>query len=145
MKIKVLITLFLIALALNLAWEFSHVYLYQPTASHPWANRNLMLVGASFWDAGYVLAVFILVALYSRNFYWFKKLNWKNVSFVALVGFITAAWVEIRALRLGKWAYGPNMPIVPIIHVGLTPFIQLALTSLVAYFILSRLELKTAK
>jgi hypothetical protein len=132
-------TLFLITLILNISWEFSHVYLYLPTASHPWTNRNLMLFKASLWDAGYVLVVFILMAVLYRNFYWFKKLNWKNLSLVALIGLVTAAWVEIRALHLGKWAYEPHMPIVPVIHVGLTPFIQLAATSILAFIILNKI------
>jgi hypothetical protein len=141
-KTKILTTLFSIALALNLAWEFSHVYLYLPTVSHPWINRNFMLLKASLWDAGYVMVVFILMAFLYQDFHWFKKLNWKNVSLVVLIGFITAAWVEIHALRLDKWAYGPNMPLFYILGygVGLTPLIQLALTSVLSYLILSRIN-----
>lgn len=142
MKTKVLIILFLIALVLNIVWEFSHVYLYLPTPSHPWTDRNLMLIGASLWDAGYVLIVFILMVLLNRNFYWFKKLNYKNISFISVLGLITAAWVEIRAIQLDKWAYGPHMPLVPVLghEIGLTPLIQLVLTSILSFYILDILS-----
>lgn len=52
---------------------------------------------------------------------------------IVALGFFTAGYIELRALAEGRWAYTAAMPLVPIIHVGLTPFLQLAILSLVTY------------
>ena len=52
----------------------------------------------------------------------------RNAYFIsALLGMLSAAFVECRALAVGRWAYNDKMPIVPYLHLGMWPLLQLTL------------------
>lgn len=61
-----------------------------------------------------------------------------SITIVLLIGFFAATTIELRALADGRWAYTTAMPLVPVINVGFTPFLQLALLSLLTYTIVTR-------
>jgi len=43
-------------------------------------------------------------------------------------GLLVALTLEAWALHTGRWAYTNAMPLIPLIGLGLTPTVQLALT-----------------
>jgi hypothetical protein len=50
-------------------------------------------------------------------------------------GIAIAIAIELEALKTNRWAYNKNMPLIPIINVGFTPTIQLALIGYLTYAI----------
>lgn len=40
--------------------------------------------------------------------------------------------IEWWALETGRWAYTDAMPLVPLLHIGVSPFVQLAITGSIA-------------
>ena len=135
---KKLLSIFAVAFLLNLIWENAQAPLYQGYVSF-WQHFWICLP-ASLWDAGYITLVYAAIALLKKDWNWFSKDRRFNVPLVAALGLLTASVVELDALLKNKWAYSAAMPLVPIIHVGLTPFLQLAITSLLAYTIVERLR-----
>ncbi len=140
---KKLLNIFAVAFLLNFIWENAQAPLYQGYISF-WQHFWICLP-ASLWDAGYVTLLYLAIALVHRDWFWFPKINNNKRSdrYVYCYGAFTiaiiavsltiATIIEWNALAKGKWAYSAAMPLVPIIHVGLTPFLQLAILSLVTY------------
>lgn len=108
--------LFILAFALNLAWEFGHSPLY----AHYRGGEitSLVLMRAALADA-VMISVLVFLA---------EKITKSNTFFIAIGGFILAVAIELWALKTGRWAYDTQMPIIPVFGIGLTPAIQLAAT-----------------
>jgi hypothetical protein len=76
---------------------------------------DVMISIGSFW----------LVSLVSRSRRWFLRLNrWNFTSFImAGIGYtVCSEWVNVQVFK--TWEYDEMMPVVPLIGVGLTPFLQ---------------------
>jgi hypothetical protein len=111
--------LFGVAFALNLLWENLHAQLYlnyQGGRITEW-----ILLRATFWDALIITAVFLAT----------RYLRFNKIIF-PLILFFVAVIMEMWALRTGRWAYAAAMPLLPFLHVGLSPAVQLALTGFLA-------------
>jgi hypothetical protein len=117
---KKLAIVFLVAFALNLAWEFAHSVLYVSYRGGEITNAILFYVAVM--DGLYIFALATLAE--------FLKIN--KSAFVVFGGLIWAIILELWALKTGRWVYGAAMPIIPILKTGLTPTIQLALTGYIA-------------
>jgi len=101
--------LFVVALLLNLVWEFSHVHLYLTKVS------NAYLVWQSVKDAVWVTLAYLL----APNIYVFAG---------GLVVF--AFLVEFHAIKTKRWEYAHTMP--RIAGVGLSPLLELVTTGLIS-------------
>lgn len=127
---KKLLGIFAVAFLLNFIWENLHATLY---ANYTFAYYFPLCLRATFWDAGYITLVYAAIAFLKNDWHWFSKDRRFTIPLVVALGLLTASVVELDALLKHKWAYSSAMPLVPIIHIGLTPFLQLAILSLVTY------------
>lgn len=134
-KIGFTAKLFGFAWGFDFLWELAQKPLYI-VGTFP--QFPLGWIRASLWDAGYILGLYLILAIIHQDFYWLRRKNIWDLGFVFLVGFITATIVERQALAMGKWFYTQAMPIVPLLGVGLTPFIQLPLMSFFVYWLMRR-------
>lgn len=132
---------FVLSFLLNVIWEFAQMPLYRE-GSLPFLAHAPMCFYATLWDAGYTLTVYLVFTLFLRDARWIERLSAPRIVLVAAVGFAVAWFVEWRALRLGKWAYNSLMPLVPFLGAGLTPFLQLALLSILTYALVGRIGRK---
>ncbi len=139
---KKLLSIFAIAFFLNFVWENLHAMLY---ANYTFAYYFPLCLKATFWDAGYITLVFAAIAWLKKDWNWFSKDRRFTIPLVIALGLLTASVVELDALLKNKWAYSATMPLVPIIHVGLTPFLQLALLSIATYAIVTTYEIRNKK
>lgn len=120
--------LWLTAAILNLAWEHWHAQWYVNYRGQ--AITDLILLRASLVDATMILAVAVLV----RQFVWFRnKIAWSVASYILI-----AVALEYWALSTDRWQYGAGMIILPLLNVGLTPAIQLAITGCLAQKLIFR-------
>jgi len=133
MKALIINTLlvFFISFLLNLGWEHLHVFLYKDFPSH--VNDMPILVWASIVDADFITILYLGIALINRKAKWFDHRDVGDYALVISVSMITAVAIEKNALTESKWAYNELMPIVPMFEVGLTPFLQLAVLSLITF------------
>ncbi len=122
---KKLVPIFLLAFALNFVWENLHAGLY---ANYKGGTiTEWVLFRATFWDAVFI-TLFALLFIYIS--YFRKRLWW-----VIVLGIVLGAGIERWALATHRWAYTPRMPIVPVLHTGLTPTLQLGLLAYVVFYI----------
>ncbi|MBI2634492.1 hypothetical protein HYW82_02370 [Candidatus Peregrinibacteria bacterium] len=123
MHYKKIFFIFLLSLFLNFIWENAHSYLY--TAYMGGRITETILLRASVGDA-------VIITLLSLPFIFVPML--KNKSWIIIfAGVLIAIFIELYALRTGRWAYNEYMPMIPIISIGLTPAIQLGLLGYLSY------------
>ncbi len=110
---------------LNIVWEYAHAPLYVSYKGGP--ITHFILFHASLGDA---LLLTLLALPFCFNSF-FRTRLWLIVP----LGLFVAVLVEYYGLQTGRLVYAESMPIVPLLKVGLTPFVQLALTGTVSYTI----------
>ncbi len=115
----------LIALFLNIIWEFSHYPLYVDLSE---ISKYPHLIIASFTDMLIILSIFAIVSLKNRNFNWIKNPSKFDYLLVVFMGLSVAVFIEVINLNLGRWAYTELMP--TIFGIGLSPLIQLFTTAI---------------
>lgn len=120
---KNLAFIFMLAFALNYAWEHLHSVLYANYQGGP--ITEFILARATLADAAMITLITLPFFLSER----LARRSW----LVIVIGILVAVGIEEHALATGRWAYNALMPLVPIIHTGLTPTIQLGATGLISY------------
>ena len=124
--------IFSISFLLNLVWEYGHAPLYAAYQDLP--ITNLALLKATAGDALFLTAL-------SIPFFRIPQLS-KHPWLILPVGIIAAVSLEMFALTTGRWEYNSLMPLVPYLHVGFTPTIQLGILGYIAYVCTKRLQEK---
>src|SRR3989344_1469932 len=99
-----------------------------------------------------LLIIFVLVFI--LNFIWEHLhsalyVHYKGAEITDLIlfraaifdaGFIFAVGVELYALQTSRWAYNSAMPIIPLLGFGLSPAVQLGVTSFIAKFVTDKIS-----
>jgi len=120
-----LLSVFVVSFTLNFVWEHLHAPLYLSykggAVTHP------ILLHSTLVDA---LIVTGLAAAYLFVPF-FKKRLW----LVLALSLFIALGIEWWALGTGRWAYAESMPIIPLLHVGLTPTMQLVTVGYASFLI----------
>lgn len=120
-----------VAFLLNLAWERAHIVLY--TNYEKMQGRLPVFVWATFGDVMYIFCALALVSLFKGTLLWFLAADAADYIGLALLGFSIAAFVEYKAMALGRWNYTPRMPRV--FGLGASPLIQMTVLLPLSVFI----------
>ena len=116
------------AFFLNLIWENLHSLLYTDYLGGK--ITEFILSRAALGDA----AIITLLCLPFIFFPSQKQTSWLIIP----LGILTEIFIEIDALRAGRWSYNEYMPIIPLLGVGLIPTIQLGLLGYFTYWLIER-------
>jgi hypothetical protein len=111
------------AFVLHIVWEYAHIPLY--TGYGAMEGALPVWLFATLGDVVYTLGAVLLVSLWKGHALWFVRATVRDYAGLALLGFIVALLVEYKALALHRWAYAAAMPIIPYLHVGLSPIVQM--------------------
>ena len=120
-KIKPILGLATIAFLVNFLWEMLQAPLY--TCYAEFLSCVWLCFRASLGD---VILVLTLYGLFL----------WRHSRpLVVLAGILLALGIEWHALATDRWAYTENMPLIPILNVGLTPILQMAILPLLTFYL----------
>lgn len=122
-----LIRLFIFAFLLNWFWETLQTPFYETMSGFSRSEKIYITTRAAFVDAVIILGIYALGAAATRRLRWAMNGGWKCYLIFALLGATAATIIEQFALQFDFWRYGEQMPIVPVLKVGLSPFLQLTL------------------
>ena len=132
-----------ISFFINLLWEVAHSLLYDWNAL-PLQNSVQFYVPkillASLGDVMYIFIILLLLSLFRRGFAWMNNTIKKDYISLAMWGILFAIFIEIKAQTLGLWSYNSYMPLI--FGIGLTPLIQLAITSTLSLYIVNKVIMK---
>lgn len=127
-------SIFLVALTLNLIWEFSHYRLYVDLSGIP-STPHLLL--ATFTDALIITGIFGILSLKNHGMKWIKRPSTLDYTLLIGLSLLIATGIEAINLNLERWAYTSQMP--TFFGIGLSPLLQLAITAYLTLRILKRL------
>lgn len=115
----------LVAGLLHLVWENFHIGLY--TGYEKMKGKLPVPVLATLGDIMYTFLAVFLVGIFKGNGSWFLDAHFLDYAGLVCLGVLIALFVEYKALALDRWKYRDSMPIIPILRVGVTPIVQMAL------------------
>ncbi|GAA5512331.1 hypothetical protein Dcar01_01045 [Deinococcus carri] len=123
-----------VAFGLNFAWEMLQMPLFQGMNWSPgsWA----LCAAASLGDAAFSAAAYGALAWAHRDAWWVCRRDGLDVVLIFVGGLLAAVVGEWVSHALGWWSYSPLMPRVPGLGVGVVPFVQLALLTVVTFELL---------
>lgn len=136
--IKFLAAIYAVAFLLNFVWENIHAQLYAGYVGF-WQFFDLTGV-ATFWDGAIILGIYLVVAMFRRDIYWARNMDAKSILSAVFWGALIAIYIEMRALREGRWGYNEYMPLVW--GLGLTPILQMIILPVLTYYLVVKLENK---
>jgi hypothetical protein len=121
--------------AANYAWEMWQMPLYVGMRNG-WA-RCAAAAASDVVILGFLYAV---MAAAAANPLWFRQAGWSRAVALGIVGFLTAAAIELRALAAGEWIYDSTMPLVSVVEVGVSPVLQMIIIPLVLTWLSKRVS-----
>lgn len=110
-----------IAFGLNWIWEIGQMFAYVAESGDSWTKSFLFCTLASVGDAIVTIAIYVFLK------FLMKPGGAKFYLCAAILGASCAVGFEWFAFRFGLWSYGEQMIVLPVINVGLLPFVQLTL------------------
>ena len=110
-----------IAFGLNWIWEIGQMFAYAAEDGDTWTKSFLFCTLASVGDAIVTIAIYVFLKFLMRSS------GAKFYLCAAILGASCAVIFEWFAFRFGLWSYGEQMIVLPVINVGLLPFVQLTL------------------
>ena len=129
------ITIFILAFGFNWIWENLHSQLYSHYRGG--AITPFVLAKAALFDACFITVV-LLILMYITPF---GKKPILVISSVLIIGVLFSILLERYALDTSRWAYTEAMPVIPLLNTGITPTIQLGLTSVFTYLAIQKEKL----
>ena len=122
---------------LNFMWEIFQAPLFQGMKSKAHWDAILQCTRATGGDLIILLSAFWAGALIFRDHAWLAKARNRIVFVFMGLAFMSATGTEMLMTRyLHHYRYGSAMPIVPLLGIGLSPFLQwIILPLLVVWFV----------
>lgn len=133
---KTILLISIISFATHFIWENLHIPLYIEDLGFD--TKFGLSLWATSGDVAYTFIIFLVFAGIKRNIYWIKNISKKDLIFLAIAGLILASVIEYKAMILDKWSYGPYMPIIPILNIGLSPVLQMMILLPLTMFVSSK-------
>ncbi len=137
-NIKFYLILFLTGFFINLVWEISQMQFFAGKPGDMFIKGLYYCSQASVIDGITVVSIFFITSII---------LNSDNKLFyllTAFLGAIAAVIFENVAFYLNLWSYKESMPIVPILEVGILPFVQLILLVPLSIFLANKIYFRTS-
>ena len=122
---RTLALLSIISFALHFVWEFSHAGLYAGYGS--WSGDIPIYWLATLGDVLYTLGAFALMSAIKQTYDWMHSTAASDYLTLVALGFLIALFVEYKSIVLERWHYLPDMPIIPILNVGLSPVLEMSI------------------
>lgn len=137
-NIKFYLILFLTGFFINLVWEISQMQFFAGKPGDTFLEGLYYCSHASVIDGVTVISIFFIASII---------LNSDNILFyllTAFLGALAAIIFENVAFHLKLWSYKESMPIVPLLDVGILPFVQLILLVPLSIFLANKIYFRTS-
>ncbi len=126
----------IVAFIFNFVWENLHDSWY---ADYNIIMRRFFYFGCTLGDVFLVFFVYGLVAWIQKDLLWLKHFPRGGLLLTLVFSMVIAVLAEGIALKLQLWNYNEKMPLVPVIGIGLSPFLQITLLPALTFYITHRI------
>lgn len=131
MVLELLVKIFFISIFINLIYELLHSVLYKTCLDSPLTKYIYLIIKAAIFDGFSITIIYFISYLIFRNQNLFNN-SWQIFTFIFISLIFACTW-EIYSIKKKKWEYSDKMP--TILGVGVTPFVQLALTGSLSIYL----------
>lgn len=140
---SVVVAFFGVSFILHLAWEVAQMPLYVSPNRSFWEDFRMCLYATATGDMLFMLTLYLTIAVIHQDFWWpmHRVIYAHPGTWVVpvLVGVLLAVSFELWAIHAARrWEYD-SMPMIPVLHVGLTPVLQMILIPLATLSICRRM------
>ena len=119
------LVLILLAFVFHFAWEMLQDPLYAGLSERPHGEVRDLCLMAALGDVVITMTAFYAAALLAKSRIWFTGVASVPVAAWFAAGLLITIALELFATRAnGRWSYGPLMPIVPVLRIGVAPLAQ---------------------
>lgn len=127
---SLIIWISLIAFVLNFIWENLHAGLY---GDYDYFMKSIYFLGCTLGDVVLTFIIYGLVAVVLKDRYWIRSFNFRSFVIVLLMAGLVAFVAEWAVIELNFWSYNDKMPIIPVLKVGLSPFLAIAINPTLSF------------
>lgn len=127
--------LIVVSFALNILWENLQAPLFTGFVS--FSNHFPMCFVGTIGDVVINLTVLTFMILLRQDLV--LKFNKSDFIALAILGFIIAVAIEQNALLTSKWGYNSAMIVLPHLHVGLAPILQMVFLLPLSFYLTQKL------
>lgn len=117
--------LIIVSFGLHFVWEYLHFGMYE--GYEHWSGSLPVYWVATVGDVLYTLGAFAIVSAIKKTYEWIAGATIADYFMLVTLGCLIALFVEYKGLALDRWQYRPDMPLIPILHVGLSPILQMSI------------------
>lgn len=117
--------LIIVSFAVHFVWEYAHFSLY--AGYEQWSGSVPAYFLATVGDVLYTLGAFALVSGIKKSYEWISSATLADYLMLVTLGCLIALLVEYKGLALDRWEYLPEMPLIPLLGVGISPILQMAI------------------
>lgn len=108
----------------NFMWEVLQKPLFFAMAEMTPRQSALQCLAYSFRDGLMLVAMFWIVALLAGSRKWATTASRRHVLAFIATGLLWTFLLEMYHLRRGDWTYSRQMPLLPVVGVGVVPVLQ---------------------
>ncbi len=142
MPAKTLISVFIVAVLVNYAWELAQAPLYVGLEEYN-AGVFWHCFIASLGDGVMVLLIVAAGWIMLKRRDWIERPGIAGYVVILTAGFLLGLLVEWLGLHvLGRWEYSARMPLLPALRVGVAPIAQMLVLPPLIFKIVSFLSAK---
>ena len=136
---KQLLLLAVLIFLLNLTWEVAHSSLYDwnkfPLENNVYSYIPKIII-SGIGDLFLISIIIVIISLKNKNISWVKKPSKLDYLLLTLLSIVFAIGIELREQSQDKWFYADAMP--ALFGIGISPLLQLAITSLLALWLIRK-------
>jgi hypothetical protein len=126
-----------IAFVLHLIWEYAQCIPFFIHGSVKPTHTTMIRVTAG--DTILTWVAYSAVALFHKDLYWFNaRWRWTHWAILMIVALALSLSIEWYALKINRWAYTANIPLL-FGHISPLPVLQLVLLFPATFLLLRRL------
>lgn len=130
--------LIIVSFILHFCWEYMHYGLY--SGYEEWSGSIPVYWLAAIGDVLYTLGAFALVSAIKKSYEWIAGATIADFFMLVTLGVLIALFIEYKGIALDHWEYVSGMPIIPVLGVGLSPVLQMALLLPISIFLTQRVN-----
>lgn len=132
-----IIKLFVISVLINYVWEMAQMPFY---ANMPFTELSswLLCFRASLGDGVIILIIWFIGYLFYRSRSWFHPLRPAKMLILLVSGAAIAIAIELYAMATDRWEYSGFMPVLPLVGIGIVPFVQLLVLPWLSMFLATK-------
>ncbi|MEO5844041.1 MAG: hypothetical protein ABIQ33_04300, partial [Caldimonas sp.] len=90
---------------------------------------------ASLGDGLLVCLIYVACSIVFRQPNWNARMSASRYAAIFAIGLVIGVLIEWTGLQLHRWAYAEAMPLVPLLHIGLVPVVQMLVLPALVFWI----------